>query len=922
MTSFLQDVILDLQKKEVDFSKLTFVLPSKRAGIFLSSLLAKHLKKTLFAPKILSIEEFIEDISDLNYASNTELIFEVYEVYLTITPEEQADSFDVFSKWAPLLIQDFNEIDRYLIPTDNVFDYLTAIKELNHWSLAQDQTQSVKNYVSFWHRLKLYYHGFRQQLISKKKGYQGLVYREAVDNLEHYIASCENTSHIFVGFNALNKAEESIIQELLQQGLASIYWDLDETFFDNTIHDAGHFIRRHAKSWSYYKSHSLNWLTNHYSSNKNIHSIGAPKNVGQVKYIGELLSTLKQTAGDLQQTAVVLGDESLLLPLLNSIPKGIQDINITMGLPLKSVPLASIFESLFKLHKNNSESYYFKDISFILNHQYVQPLFQDGTTNFANIILDHIQNNNVVYLSLDKLIDLAQAKQDVIEVIFESWQQNPDIAIQNCSELIFLIKNHLSIDKDNNILSLEYLFRFNEIFNQLSTLNRTYHHLKSLQSLSSLYKELLKSETLDFKGEPLQGLQIMGMLETRVLDFETVIISSVNEGILPAGKSNNSFIPFDVKVENGLPTYKEKDAVYTYHFYRLLQRAKNIYIIYNTEPDVLNGGEKSRFITQLDIERLHPVRNMIVSPKVPSLVQKLKTVPKTDAVMEQIRKVALNGFSPSSLTNYIRNPIDFYYDKILGIKSYDEVEETVAANTLGTVIHETLEAFYKPLINVVLTKPHIVKMKDSIDVTVAHHFKKHFKEGNLTTGKNLIVFEIAKRYIHNFLKKELEAIESGQQIKIIDVERKMKVPVAIPELSFPAYLNGTVDRIDECDGVLRIIDYKTGKVDKGKVEIVNWEDVLTDYDKYSKSFQVLCYAYMLNDCEHFSTPVEAGIISFKNLQAEPFLKFGKKDKTGRGADITTDISRETLEEFSFQLKKLIIEIANPEIDFVEKKIDH
>ncbi len=920
MTSFIEDVIVDLQKKEVDFSQLTFVLPSKRAGVFLTHYLSINLNKTLFAPEIISIEEFVENLSDLKYSSNTELLFEFYEVYLTITPKEQIEPFDSFSKWAQLLLQDFNEIDRYLIPPDSIFDYLKAIKELNHWSLAIEQTDSVKNYISFWTRLKTYYHELRDKLIALKKGYQGLVYREAVDGLEHYIASNTNKKHVFIGFNALNKAEEIIIQELLQQELALIYWDIDETFINNPIHDAGLFMRSHKSDWSYFEQHLFNWISSHYKSEKNIEVIGTPKNVGQVKYIGELLNNIQNKQLNVNNTAVVLGDETLLMPLLNSIPKGIDAINITMGLPIKSVPLASLFEELFQIHKKTSSTFYYKDVISILSHQFIKPLFGLDSENYSDSIVQHIQNNNIVYLSHNKLRELAKEKVNVIDLIFDSWNDSPDTAIKNCSRLILTIKDFLDIEKSSNLLALEYLFRFNEIFNELQSLNTTYHHINNISTLLSLYKELLKSETLDFKGEPLQGLQIMGMLESRVLDFETVIISSVNEGILPAGKSNNSFIPFDVKLENGLPTYKEKDAVYTYHFYRLLQRAKNIYILYNTEPDVLNGGEKSRFITQLEIENLHPINHYIVSPRVPSIVHQLKVIKKTDNVLHTIKSIAEKGFSPSSLTNYIRNPIDFYYEKILGIKSYDEVEETVAANTLGTVIHETLEDFYIPILNEVLTEQHLETMKSSIETTVEKHFKSCYKEGDITKGKNLIIFEIAKRYVNNFLNKELETVKAGNIIKIIALEKEIRVPIPIPELGFPVYLKGTVDRIDEFNGVTRIIDYKTGKVEQNKVEVVNWEDITTDYDTYSKSFQVLTYAYMLNELQSFSNYVEGGIISFKNLQGDYFLKFSKKDKTGRGATKDSNISQETIADFSIELKKLIIEICNPHIDFVEKVI--
>ncbi len=917
MTSFLKEVLDDIQKKELDISPLTFILPSKRAGTFLKDILSKSVVKTIFSPEILSIEEFVESLSELHYASNTELLFSFYQVYQELTPKPQQESFDQFSKWGQLLIQDFNEIDRYLIDPDHIFDYLKSIKEINHWSLSQEQTPYIINYLAFWNRLKIYYNKFREALIQNKRGYQGLVYRQASKSLETYIAAHPYKKHIFIGFNALNKAEERIIQELLKQDLAMIYWDIDTVFLDNPIHDAGLFIRQHLKSWPYFKTNKLNWIGNNYSLEKNIHTIAIPKNIGQVKYIGELLDTLPSE--ELKRTAVVLGDETLLMPLLNSIPQKVEAINITMGLPLKSVPLASLFDLLFKIQKNHVNQLYYKDVVAILSHSFIQTVLTQEDDNYGNHIINYIQSNNIVTLTVEKIIVLAKAKEHVLSTLFQSWENSPEKAFKNCTQLIFTLKAQLDLEKSKNLLALEYLYRFNQIFNELQKYNATYKLINNSTTLYYLYKELLSNETLDFQGEPLQGLQIMGMLESRVLDFETVIISSVNEGILPAGKSTNSFIPFDVKIENGLPTYKEKDAVYTYHFYRLLQRAKNVYIIYNTEPDVLNGGEKSRFITQLQIENLHDIKHSIVAPRVEVAQKEPKVIKKSEAVIKRLQQIASNGFSPSSLTNYIRNPLDFYYEKVLKIQNFEDVEETVAANTLGSVIHQTLEDFYTPYKGQYLTEDHLKQMKTLIAGNVTHHFKMFYKEGDMTKGKNLIILEVAKRYILNFINKEIETLKAGHQIKIIDLEKELDIPINIPELDFKVRLRGTVDRIDEFDGMLRIIDYKTGKVSQGQVEITDWEDITLDYDKYSKSFQILAYAYMMNEAQQFSQPIEAGIISFKNLQGDYFLKFGIKS-SARSKNKAQGISKDTLDAFHIELKNLIIEICNPEIDFIEKEV--
>ena len=919
MTSFLEKVIIDLKHNQIELSPLTFVLPSKRAGVFLKEFLAKHNEKTIFAPEILSIESFIETLSDLKYCDNIELLFEFYGIYLKITPKEQHESFDLFSKWAQILLQDFNEIDRYLIPSDKIFNYLSAIKEINHWSLGKEQTTYIKNYISFWNKLPLLYNSYKKALIEKHKGYQGLVYKEAVSNLEQYLSINQNKRFVFVGFNALNIAEEIIIQELLQQGLAMIYWDIDETFINNPIHDAGWFTRIYKSNWPYFRKHPFNWISKNYTSTKNINVIGAPKQIGQVKYIGELLDQLCKSQETLSNTAIVLGDENLLTPLLNSMPKDIGPINITMGLPLKSIPMALLIESLFKLHKKPKKQFYYKDVISIVSNPLIKSLF-DEIDNKNSCQIEHfILENNIVYLNTETLKTICKTKNNLIDLLFGTWSDSPDIAIQNSLKLIVEIKKSLSKSKSKDLLLLEYLYRFNSIFNELQNLNNQQSHINDISTLFNIYKEIIANETLDFKGEPLKGLQIMGMLESRVLDFETLIISSINEGVLPAGKSQNSFIPFDVKIEHGLPTYKEKDAVYTYHFYRLLQRAKNIYILYNTEPDILSGGEKSRFIAQLEIENIHKINHYIVSPKVPVIQKSLKQVVKTDAIAERLRIIAEEGFSPSSLCNYIRNPIDFYYEKILGIKMFDEIEETVAANTLGSIIHKTLETLYTPTLNRFLNEADIKNAFSLIEPTVKKYFKELFKNGDFSSGKNLIVFEIAKRYVFNFLNKELEILKNGNAIKILALEKNIFMELNISELDFPVKLKGTVDRIDDFNGVIRIIDYKSGKVLQNQVEISDWNDLLTDYKKYSKSFQVLSYAYILNSNDQFSTPFEAGIISFKNLQGDYFLKFGVKESVNSKAKDQL-ISQETLNNFYAQLQSLILEIFNPDIPFTEKPI--
>ena len=917
MESFIKQVLYDLQKKGLPLQDLCFILPSKRAKIFLKHELASVLKFPILSPTILSIEELVEDLSGLKALHNSELLFRLYTTYSTHTDNLEIEPFDSFIKWAQILLQDFNEIDRYLVNQTDIFNYLGAIKELDHWSLESNQTNLIKSHLKFWKQLGNYYNAFTEELIGNKEGYQGLIYREAANNLEYYIETNSNRKHIFLGFNALNESESQIIQGLLQSDIAHIYWDIDQTFVNDVIHDAGHFARQHRSQWKYFNTNPFNWITSHYSNKKKIQTIGIPKLVGQAKYIGHILKGLKEERSDLSKVAVVLGEENLLVPVLNSIPKSISQVNVTMGLPLKFVPLASLFNLLFHIHRHNTAQYYHEDVVDLLSHPSIYRLFESNSGNGAKHIITSIQKYNFTYLNLDQLKSLVDDIHfNFLHELFESWTDNPKFALNQCLKLIKRIKTKLNQEKSN--LELEYLFRFYKLFNQLTELSSKYkQQLKSIKILEGLFNELLTSETLDFQGEPLDGLQIMGMLESRVLDFETVIISSVNEGILPSGKTNNSFIPYDVKLQNGLPTYKEKDAVYTYHFFRLLQRAKNIYILYNTEINALKGGEKSRFITQLEIEGIHTIEQVIAAPKVPIIEHKLKQVSKNQTALEQLKTIAAKGFSPSSLTNYIRNPIDFYYDKVLGVKEFEGVEENIAANTLGSVIHNTLEDLYKPLEGHFLTIALLKAFKSKVRSTVYKHFKLLYREGDFSKGKNLIVFEIAQRYIHNFLDLEIKSLNSGNTIKILAIEVDESIPIKIKNINFPIVLKGKVDRIDQLNGVTRVIDYKSGKVEQNKVEIINWEDITTDYDKYSKSFQILCYAYMMYVNSKIELPIEAGIISFKNLNSG-FLKFGTKPSTySKKKDQTLSI--DTIKAFEVELKQLILEILDPNIDFTEKE---
>ena len=918
MASFIAEVLKELKNKKADLSALTFILPNKRAGVFLKQELSRHTTEARFLPEICSIESFVEELSQLKKISAVELLFEFYGVYTSVTPKNKQESFDQFSKWAPMVIQDFNEIDRYLIPPSKIFDYLSAIQHINHWSLEPNPTAMVKGYLYFWQELKHYYTRLANQLLNKGIGYQGLMYRAAVNNIEEYIQNSQRSQHIFLGFNALNSSEAILVQELLQQNKAQIFWDIDQGFLEANFHDAGHFMRHYKKTWPFYKTHNFNWITKHYKEEKNITITGTPKNISQAKYVGELLDNLYEQ-NKLENTALVLGDESLLLPVLHSIPKKVQSVNITMGLPLRQIPLASFFEQWFLVQTTSEEFvFYYKDVYEILTHPFISLLFKNSTDSLKSVF-NTMKDQNRTAVSLRDLILLAPDLKHPFELLLAPWNNQPKTALQQIKSLIFELKLAYDAEKSNNVLPLEYLLRFFELFNQIEHLSQSYNYISSIKIIHSLYRELLAKETLDFKGEPLKGLQIMGMLESRVLDFETVIVVSVNEGILPAGKTQNSFIPFDVKLENGLPTYKEKDAVYTYHFYRLMQRAKNIHLVYNTEPDALNGGEPSRFLAQMELEGHHQLQHKIVTPKIEILSPSPLQVTKTEKLLKSLETIAKAGFSPSSLGQYIRNPIEFYNHKILGLKQPNNLEEIIEASTFGSVVHYTLEAFYTPFIGAFLDPNKLEELKPQISKTVEKFFKKLYKRGDITQGKNLISFEIAKRYIRNFLDNEIQFLKAGNEVQLLAVEQPVAYDLTNSLFEFPIRLKGNVDRIDICNGIKRIIDYKTSKVTQTDLNLVDWGDITKDYKKHNKSFQILMYADILNKTHPYDGPTEAGIFSFKNFKSG-YIKFTKKDKLGNSALKQQHISETILEAYEKQLVELLAELFNPDIKFIEKEV--
>ncbi len=916
-TTFLDKIAeLLIEKYSDQLVNTIVVLPNKRAKIFLIEALKKQISTNILAPKIVSIEDFIQDIAAIRTVDPIELLFEFYEVYLSVTEKSNQQTFELFANWAKTLLQDFNEIDRYLLDPTHVLSYLKDIEDIKKWGVeVENKTTLIEKYIDFWKLLPLYYQSLYAHLLQKGIGYQGLIYREAVKNLNDFSNSITNNQFVFAGFNALNASEEKIIQHLIANDCAEIYWDADQTFLNDPYHDAALFLRRFKQTWKHYKTNPFEWIVDDFSQTKNIQIIGTPKSIGQAKIAGSIIEKITEDnpLTSLDKVAIVLGEENVLVPLLYSLPSTVGALNITMGYSSKNNPAQILIAKLFKMHtnalsrKSSSYVFYYKDVLDILTHPLVEPYAK--TSDLVNTI----NKNNYTFISHQKLLELNQNPTDLFLLLFQKWESGSIAVLQSVSQLLLTIKENLSNDNEEEKITKAFVFAIFKVINKLINYYSKHQHIDKIETLHAIYKQVIDLAEVSFEGEPLNGLQIMGVLESRVLDFETVIVTSMNEGKFPAGKSQNSFIPYDVKRELGLPTFKEKDAIYTYHFYHLLQRAKNIYLLYNTESEGLDAGEKSRFITQLEVEKQpnHILTHEIYNAVLPETAYKPMVIEKSAAVMERLAVIAKEGFSPSALTSYIRNPIQFYFQKILRIREVEEVEENIALNTLGTIIHETLRVLYEPFIGKYISEKDIEDAFKLIDEEVLKQFKIVYKEGEIKKGRNLLAFEVAKRNVSNFLKMELESIKAGDAIKIIALEKTFERTLKHPDLLIPVLIKGNVDRIEERNGNIRIVDYKTGKVEKGNVSLKSWNG-LTQEIKNDKIIQVLAYAFMYEK-EAQGKPIEAGIISFKNLKSG-FLPFNFKENKEIQQIINQEIMANYLEEIVLLLK----EILNESVPFEEK----
>ena len=902
METFLDNVAKKILASKSKMDQVKIIVPSIRAISFLKESLKKFITRPLIAPEIITISDFIAELSEIESLSKTDLLYVFYQTYKELTPESTLESLNKFFSWAPTLLREFNEIDNQLVNSKELFNFMNAIDSIQTWGTSGKGDLS-KHHFKLQKKVPEYYNLFYKTLVKKQKGYSGLQLREAVRNLAFYSVQ-DLPYHFFVGFNALTKAEETIIQELIAEEKAEIIWDIDKTFYEDPYHSAGHFIRKYYNQWKVLKKKGKPQFKSLFSTAKKIEIISTAKNSIQAKKAVQIASDLYKK-NPKSSTVIVLGDESLLKPILSILPEKEFPWNVTMGYPLKETTLFSFFKLYFELHENHGEQGFpFNDIYEFSKTTHSLDLLKSNQPR-----IDHwIEDSNLNFITSEELIN----KNSTGSLLFSSF-----IEVEDFLKRLIKITSNLKIQflkQHEKAFQIEACNQFLSVFNSLLNRFHQFNFMNSLTDLKIIFESLVQQESFDFTGDALGGVQIMGLLETRLLDYDNVIITNVNEGILPFGKTPFSWIPFDVRKKFKMNTFIEQDHLFAYHFFRLLQRPKNIFMLYNATPEGLFSGEPSRFLRQIKFfnKPSHNLKITQLELAIPKLNNQGKVINKTKTILNHLTLIGQEGFSPSSLAQYIRNPYDFYVQRMLKVYPKLEVNQQLSAMDKGTLMHEVLEILYQPYISKAMKTESYDKMLKNLHNVLELLFIEKIKNGKKRTGKNALVFKIIEEVLKRFLIAEKKQVSTGNQIQIISLEYKFSRSIYIKALDKKINFKGTVDRIDIFNDTLRIIDYKTGNINESDLSFTLWEE-LRIKTKKSALFQVLLYAYILKN-EFKQKNIIAGVIPLKTFKND-FLAASQKENI-RNKNIL-NMKAGVLTHFEKELFELINEIFDPLIPFQE-----
>ncbi|MCC8132764.1 MAG: PD-(D/E)XK nuclease family protein [Tannerellaceae bacterium] len=881
---------------DAHISRLAFVFPNKRAGLFFKKYLSEIADKPIFSPTILTITDLFIKLSGKQPADRIHMLFTLYKLY--VEKSRSLETFDEFLYWGEMLLNDFDDVDKYLVDAGMMFTNVTDFREIDtdysflnpkqmaairtFWSSFNpgNPTSMQESFLAAWEILFELYRDFKDSLQKQGIGYEGMIYREVVENFSSgELIPLPYDKVVFVGLNALSPAEESLLTLFQAKGIGDFYWDYISDKVCDEDNKASLFVEKNLKQFP----SQLGWLGEEPVETQ-VDVIGIPSGIGQAKQLYALLEDLCGEHGIAEETAIrtaiVLPDETLLIPVLNAIPEPIRKINVTMGYPLAGTPVASLMEYILILQKNirymdRQPMFHYRDVLPILNHRYILAAQPEIVTRLIKYITDY----NKIYISSKEL-----EKNTLLRTIF-----TPVSDAMNFSEYLLRVLQELNhyfavseeeIDDEENshwsMSDLEQEF----IFHYFATVNRMREVMKDggIEMQFEIYFRLLKRITdtikIPFEGEPLGGLQVMGVLETRALDFDRLIILSMNEGKFPSRNVQNSFIPYNLRRGFGLPTSEHQDAIWAYHFYRLIHRSSRVSLLYDTRNTGLNTGEKSRYIHQLHYHYQLPLINKLVVYNVSSSKTSAICIHKTPEIMERMQ-IFLKGqpraISASAINTYLDCPLKFYFSVIENVQEEEQVTETIESSVFGSILHKVMEELYEPLRGKIVTADLLVAIgKDTHALTTAisRAFAEVFFKTNVIrplTGQNYLIGEMIRKYV----EKTIERDRKLTPFRYLESERRI-IDSFILSDGREIQLKGFIDRIDEVDGIIRIIDYKSGTGNTVFNSIASLFD-MKEKERCKAVMQVFMYAWMYQRLpEGRNKMIRPGIYYMRELFSQEF----------------------------------------------------
>ena len=938
--TFLEYVAEDLLKKYgTDLSRITLVFPNKRASLFLNEHLARMADGPLWSPVYTTISQLFRDRSERVVADNIKLVCDLYRIYVQCTGT--TETLDHFYGWGMLMLSDFDDIDKNLADATDVFRNLSNIHELDDVSyLSEEQREVLKRFFSnfsddyntelknrflqLWQNFGNIYNSFNAHLQEEGLAYEGALYREVVNN---DLATYDADTYIFVGFNMLQKVEQKLFTLLAKAGKAKFYWDFDRYYMEGANNEAGYYIRQYLEAFPNELFNRDDEIYNNFRTEKVLRFISASTETIQGRFVGHWLQNEDFVRAG-RKTAVVLCDENLLQTVVHSLPSEVENVNITTGFPLAQSPVFSFVNALINLqtigYTKSAERYRLQYVRAVLRHPY--SLFLSGNCTEQ---LRALEEHHTYYPSRQEM-----AVDEGLTLIFANLEEGvADVQTYHAKLVDWILSMLKTVGKStqeaDDHLMKEAIYRMYTLFNRLHELIVSGDLSVDLITLLRLITQLVQSTSIPFHGEPAIGLQVMGVLETRNIDFDNVLLLSCNEGNMPKGVNDASFIPYAIRKAHSLTTIDHKVAIYSYYFHRLLQRAQNITILYNNATEDGHTGEMSRFMLQMLVESGHKIERLsLQAGQMPNVLQP-HAVEKTDSIMQQLMK--LDKLSPTAINRYLRCQLLFFYNTVAGLKESDEETDDIDNRTFGNIFHKGSQLIYEQLMDANFTvsenaiKDFLADKSALLRIVDRTFNEELFKVANTNQHPQYNGLQLINRgVIISYLKKLLQMDLSLTPFRILAMEKPVEQEVVfnVDGKAHTLTIGGYVDRLDEVEEgngkVIRVVDYKTGR--KPQTAVAAFEDIFSG-DKVTKNhadyyLQTFLYAAIVRDSLKWNKqklPVSPALLFIQQASAEendPVLRVGKE----RINDIAVYHN-----DFWAHLKALLSEIFNKERAFMPTK---